>query len=86
MRISIIPFAQESERQRRMKAWELAIQLFADLLLIVLSADLLYLYHMGAWSDPNRGILLTEFVLLSLMIPFAIWKIQRTIRIELRGN
>ena len=64
------------------KVWELAIQLFADKLLIVLSADLLYLYHMGAWSDPNRGILLAELVALSLIIPFGIWKIQRTIRIK----
>ena len=71
------------ERQRRMKVWKLGIQLFADLLLIVLSADLLYLYHAGAWSDPNGGILLAELVLLSLIILFGIWRIQRTIRIKL---
>ena len=66
-----------------MKVWKLGIQLFADLLLIVLSADLLYLYYAGGWTDPNRGILLAELVLLWLIIPFGIWKIQRTIRIEL---
>ena len=66
------------------KVWELVIQLLADILLIVLAADLLYLYYTGAWSDPNRGILLAELVLLSLIIPFGIWKFQRTMRTKLR--
>jgi hypothetical protein len=33
----------------------------------VLSMDLLYLYFVGSWYDPIRGIELTEVVILALM-------------------
>ncbi len=36
----------------KQKIWQRVIQFFADLLLVVLAGDLLFLYYRGRWSDP----------------------------------
>ena len=57
-----------------MRYVELGLTLVTDVWLAVLAADLLYLYHAGAWREPIRVILLAELTWLTAIIPFAIWR------------
>jgi len=58
----------------------LVVNLFGDVMLLVLAADELLLYYRGAWSDPSRLILGAELVFLYGFIVFAIWRIIYHIR------
>ena len=58
----------------RAKAIRFALNILEDLLLLVLAADLLYLYYAGAWYDPYPVILLTELAILWMLIPFSLWR------------
>ena len=58
------------------------IEVITDTCLIALPADLLYLYFAGAWSDPNKFILVTELVILPLIILFGIWRVWKFLEKE----
>lgn len=58
----------------------LVLNLFEDMMLLVVSADLLYLYYAGAWTDLNRATLIAELVCLYGFIAFAIWRVYRHIK------
>lgn len=49
--------------------------------LIIYSADLLYLYYIGAWHDPIKAIELTEIALLYFFIvlgvSYIIWRVRK---------
>ena len=45
--------------------------------LIVLPADLLYLYFAGEWTDPNKYILTVELIVLPLILIFGVWRTVR---------
>lgn len=50
-------------------------------MLSALSLDLLYLYFSGGWCEPNRVVLYSELVLLSLFsIAGIVWSISYFIR------
>ena len=51
------------------------IEIITDTLLIILPADLLYLYFMGAWYDPIRAIEVTELVILWGAMLLGIWRV-----------
>jgi len=61
---------------------KLILELFSLMFLIVLSADLLYLYYNGQWYDPYPGIEIAELVLLCLIPVFAIIKFYFFLRGE----
>ena len=63
---------------------EAFLEFVTDMLLIVLSADLLLLYFMGGWSDPNPIILWSELIALVAIIGFAIYRFHRYITRELK--
>ena len=48
--------------------------LLSDVLLVILSADILYLYFAGGWYEPNLIILTAELIAL---FTIAIWGIFR---------
>ena len=43
-------------------------------LLVALPADLLYLYYIGVWYEPNKTLELAELVILYAVPLFAIWR------------
>ena len=49
-------------------------------ILVVLAADLLYLYYSGAWYDPYAFIEISEIVLLYLFTIFGILRIVHILR------
>lgn len=49
-------------------------------ILVVLSADLLYLYYSGAWYDPYAFIEISEIVLLYLFSIFGTLRIIHILR------
>lgn len=52
------------------------------LALLVLSADLIYLYWAGAWYDPNRVIEVSELVVLSVLcVAGLVWTILRYLQL-----
>lgn len=55
------------------------LEFVTDMLLIVLSADLLALYIIGRWYEPNLVILVSELVVLVAIIGFAVYRIHRYI-------
>lgn len=57
-----------------------AISWLEDLLLLVLTSDLLYLYYIGAWSDPLKAVELAEVVILWAIIPFALWRLTKHVK------
>ncbi len=57
------------------------IEVITDICLIGLSADLLYLYFAGAWSDPNVLILTIELIILPLILFFGIWRVWMFFRL-----
>jgi len=56
------------------------VELLTAMLLVVLAGDLLYLYYIGAWYDPNKIIEISEVVLLYALIVlgvgYFIWRIR----------
>ena len=52
-------------------------EMMTDCLLIVLSADLIYLYFAGAWYDPRVAIEIAEVILLCFISLFGIWRFFR---------
>jgi len=59
---------------------KLFADLLADLLLVVLAGDLLYLYFAGGWYDPYRIIEVAELVLLSLIVLWGFWRFYKRIK------
>ena len=66
---------------RKLKAikWKI-IDVFLMGILVVLSADLLYLYYSGAWYDPYAFIEISEIVLLYLFSIFGTLRIIHILR------
>lgn len=58
---------------------EIATEFVADILLIWLSIDLLYLYFAGKWYEPFTVFEIAELILPVLIIAFAIWRVHRFI-------
>lgn len=52
-------------------------EMMADCLLIVLSADLIYLYFAGGWYDPRVAIEIAEVILLCFISLFGVWRLFR---------
>jgi len=50
------------------------IEAITDILLIGMATNLLYLYFVGAWSDPYILILVSELVMLVAVIGFGIYR------------
>ncbi len=64
--------------QKAIRAWLLLI---SPLLLIILSADLLYLYFVGpGWFDPTKWIEYAEVGLLVSFIFLGIWAFWQTLK------
>lgn len=61
-------------------AKRLFFRVLEDLLLMVLSGDLLYLYYKGAWYDPFYWIEISEVVLLYLILAFGLVRFYFHIR------
>lgn len=57
-----------------------ALSLLMPVLLVVLAADLLYLYYAGGWYDPIRIIEITEVLLLYVIILVAMFRIISILR------
>jgi len=56
------------------------LEILLAVMLVVTSADLLYLYFDGAWYDPNRGIEVSELVCLGILICLGIYYLVYRIR------
>lgn len=56
------------------------LNMATGIFLVVLSADLLYLYHSGYWYDPIRAIEIVEVCLLYFFIGLGILAIIRGIK------
>ena len=69
-----------------MTAGDIFLCWLEDLLLLVLSSDLLYLYYAGAWYDPIKVIELAEVVILWALIPFALWQFIKHIKEAIRES
>ena len=65
------------------KKWfaELIWQGFLGLIVTVESADLLYLYLAGGWTDPNRIILYTELTCLVILALVGILNLVRVFKV-----
>lgn len=58
---------------------EAALEFITDMLLIILSADLLYLYFNGAWIEPNTIIATSEIIVLVAIIGLGLYRLFRYI-------
>ena len=65
---------------------EVALSLMPYIMIIVLAGDLLYLYYAGAWTDPNRFILIQEIIALYALILFGLWGTYRKCKEVYRAN
>lgn len=55
-------------------------EILTDAALIVLPADILYLYIAGGWTEPNLIILWSELIALPLLSLLGIWRTYKLIR------
>jgi len=53
------------------------VEIMTDFLLILLPADLIYLYFAGAWYDSRVAIEIAEVVLLCFISLFGVWRLFR---------
>lgn len=58
----------------------LIIEIFTDALLIALPGDIIYLYLVGGWQEPNSYILAVELVILPAIMLLGVWRVVRFIR------
>ena len=65
--------------------WELIIQFSLSILLLVVSADLLYLFYTKAWYDPNKKIEMVEVVALYAIAGGSLVNAVRTLAVLLGG-
>jgi len=52
---------------------KLIAQLSAYAFLMVLASDLLFLYSVGGWDDPNKAILISELISLGGICLLGLW-------------
>lgn len=62
-----------------------AIEVVTNSCLIILPADLLYIYYMGYWYDPHPVIQYAELALLYMLPILGVWRIIRHLRGIKRG-
>lgn len=68
------------------EAKEILVECCTDLLIVVLSADLLYLYFAGAWYEPIRLLRVLELVLLFFAVAFGCWRFASFVKRKRRGD